>query len=574
MIWVRRILAIPVTFLFVVTFLAAMVLTHISGTVGSAAFYNGQMDQADVYNWVHEDLTTAMLSETGEESPTDFPLDTADVRQDMVGVMEQAFPAAWLKSTFEGATGQVVPYVVGDRDTFAVSVALKERIDPLVAGIDGVVDDHGDEMYSYVTEDLMVPSVTEELANGAELPYGISLSEQEISDVVEASMPQAQSEVLGWFKEMVATMGDYVKGDVDSLALDIDLTLVKSQAVTAVNQLVEDKLHNSFDSVPPTCTSEFQFLAEIQTLPEGQMPSCRPAGYTYEQFKSALETHMGRTFAQAVDQEVMARIPGTYEFDDDQMREALGEDTADALDQVRDFIVNDQARVTDENFRDLFDKEDDGTGMSAAEEEKDFDQARNLIHTVKMMQYVLWPVSILLLVGVGFLLGRSWKGRLLWAAGTLLVTALVFAIAVGVAGAVTPMPDRIVERPEGEDATQVSTVMADKGDEIAHNAIDTLIWGLEVKFIICVVVSAVVMVGAIAWYLYDRKRRQGLAPADAGGSGNPPVPPGDAGSTPATPGEPGGQPAAPTDAAGLPGTPDDAGSSPPVNPAEPGGPPA
>ncbi len=559
MIWVRRILAIPVILLFVVVFLAAMVLTHISGTVGSAGFYNGQMDKADVYNWVHEELTTAMLSETGEESPTDFPLDAAGVRQDMVDVIEQAFPAAWLKSTFEGATGELVPYVVGDSDAFVVAVALKDRIDPLVEGINGVVDDHGDEIYSYVTEDLMVPSVTEELANGADLPYGITLSEQEISDIVTASMPQAQSEVLGWFKDMVATMGDYVKGDVDSLALTIDLTLVKSQAVTAANQLVDDKLRSSFDSIPPSC-NELQFIAQLQTLPEGQMPACRPAGYTYEQFKDALEDRMGRTFAQAVDQEVAARIPGTYEFDDDQMREALGEDSADALDQVRDFIVEDQARVTDQNFRDLFDEEEDQTGMRAAEEEKDFDQARNAIHTVKMMQYVLWPASILLLVGIGFLLGRSWKGRLLWAVGTLFVTSLVFAVVLGVAGAVAPIPDRIVERPEGDEATQVGIVMADKGDEIVHNAINTMIWGLEVKFIISLVVSGAAIAGLIAWYFYDRKRRQGQALAEGGGLPEMPV---DSGNPPSDPGEGGQPPVAPADS-----------DTPPVNPAEPGGPPA
>ncbi len=540
MIWLRRILAIPLVFLFTVTFVAAMLLTHLSGTVGSAGFYNGQMDQADVYDWVHEEMTPAMLSETGEESPTDFPVDSPELRQDMAGVLEQAFPASWLKSTFEGATGEMVPYMVGDRDTFVVAIPVKDRIDPMVEGFNDVIDDHGDEFYGYVTEDLMVPAVIAELSDGAELPYGITLSEEEIGDVVQASMPQAQSEVLGWFKDMVGTMADYVKGDVDHLGLVIDLTLVKSQAVTAVNQLVEEKLHSAFDSIPATCT-EMQFLAELQTLAEGAMPSCRPAGYAYDQFKHALETHIGQTFTQAVDQEVMARIPGSYQFDDDQMRETLGEDTAEALDQAREFIVEDQARITDQNFQELTDKDDDETGMSSAEDEEEFDKARNAIHLVKMLTLlVLWPVSVLLLVAIGFLLGRTWKGRLLWALGTLFVTSLIFAIVVGVAGAAAPIPDRIVERPEGQDATQVGIVMADKGDEIAHNAINALIWGLEVKLIICLVVSGVAIGGVIAWYLYDRKRRQAAA-ATVIDPGSPPAS-SDPGSPPA-PIDPGSPPA-------------------------------
>ena len=36
MIWLRRILAIPLIFLFVLTFVLGLVLCHVSGTVGSA----------------------------------------------------------------------------------------------------------------------------------------------------------------------------------------------------------------------------------------------------------------------------------------------------------------------------------------------------------------------------------------------------------------------------------------------------------------------------------------------------------------------------------------------------------
>jgi membrane protease YdiL (CAAX protease family) len=130
-------------------------------------------------------------------------------------------------------------------------------------------------------------------------------------------------------------------------------------------------------------------------------------------------------------------------------------------------------------------------------------------------------VSVLLLVAIGFLLGRTWKGRLLWALGTLFVTSLIFAIVVGAAGAAVPIPDRIVERPEGQDATQVGIVMADKADEIAHNAINTLIWGLEVKLIICLVVSGVAIAGVVAWYIYDRRRRERETPVVD--PGRPPV---------------------------------------------------
>ena len=66
--------------------------------------------------------------------------------------------------------------------------------------------------------------------------------------------------------------------------------------------------------------------------------------------------------------------------------------------------------------------------------------------------------------------------------------------------------------------------------------------------------------GLIAWYFYDRKRRQGQALAEGGGLPEMPV---DSGNPPSDPGEGGQPPVAPADS-----------DTPPVNPAEPGGPPA
>jgi len=216
------------------------------------------------------------------------------------------------------------------------------------------------------------------------------------------------------------------------------------------------------------------------------------------------------TFAKAMDQNVIDLIPNSYYFDQGQLTEALGEDMADALDSAREFIVDKDGQITDEELR----KKDNGSNDA---EEEGFDQARSTIHTVKMWLWAFWLVSILLLVGIGFLCGRNWKSRMLWPLCVLFVTSLVFVVFVAVARAVAPIPDRIVERPEGSDATQVEILIADKADEVAHNAINTLVWGLELKLILFIVFSGLAIAGVIAWAIVDRRRRQRLTQYDPTG---------------------------------------------------------
>src|SRR5512136_205425 len=186
MIWLRRVLAIPLIILFVLTFVLGLVLCHLSGTVGSAGFYNGQMHKAHVYDWVHESLLPAVLDEAGVESPTDFPIDTPEMKEDILTLAETTFPPDWLEETFEGASKQIVPYVVGDKNRFTITIDAKSRIDPMAEGMKEVADRHATEIYDWVTADLIAPAVTD----SADLPYGITLTDEEMVEVVASAMPQ------------------------------------------------------------------------------------------------------------------------------------------------------------------------------------------------------------------------------------------------------------------------------------------------------------------------------------------------------------------------------------------------
>jgi hypothetical protein len=319
-------------------------------------------------------------------------------------------------------------------------------------------------------------------------------------------MPQDWA--IAQFKSMVDSLAAYLKGDTSYLGLNIALIDVKAGTAAALDELTDKKLESVFEGIDNTCTSLADFLNALDPDTE---PSCKPAGYTYEDFKQALENEMGMTFAERIDQDVIDLIPNSYTFDQSQLTEALGEDLADTLDSARGFIVDDQGQITDQDLREWLEDSNDSEIESNGDGQEEFDNARSAIHTVKMWIWAFWFVSILLLVGIGFLCGRNWKSRLLWPLCVLFVTSLILVIIVGVARAVS-IPKEIVK--PGEDATQVEIVVAEKADELVHNAIDSVIWGLEFKLILFIVLSGLAIAGVITWMIVDRRRRQTLTQHD------------------------------------------------------------
>jgi hypothetical protein len=280
MIWLRRILAIPLIILFVLTFVLGLVLCHVSGTVGSAGFYNSQMRQAHVYDWVYDDLAPAALDEAAAESDTDFPFDTPQFRKEVIGVAEQTFPRKWLQGTFENATRQIVPYVVGDKKSFTITIAVKERIDPMAEGVKTLADSHKQEINDYMAEDLVAPAVTDRLGTNTTLSYGVTISDAEVNTVIKDAMLK-DDWAIAQFKGMVDVLAHYLKGESTSLSLTVNLGSVKAAAAASLSTLADTKLKAAFDSLPATCT-EAQFLAQVNSLPSGTLTACRPSSVAYD----------------------------------------------------------------------------------------------------------------------------------------------------------------------------------------------------------------------------------------------------------------------------------------------------
>jgi len=164
---------------------------------------------------------------------------------------------------------------------------------------------------------------------------------------------------------------------------------------------------------------------------------------------------MGMTSSSGVKQDVIDLIPNSYQFDQSHWKRS-GDDLAGTLDDAASHL-DDEGQITDQDLR----ESDDGSNDA---EEEDFDRARD---TITQSDRIWRPLARIHLALVAIVSSVPQLERA--ACSGLCVSCSsrhsVFVILVGVARAVAPLDERIVDPPKGEDATLAGIRLADTGDE-------------------------------------------------------------------------------------------------------------
>lgn len=220
MIWVRRILAIPLIIIFAVLFIVVLMATHVNGTVANPGFYNDQMLQADVYNFVYDEALPAALDEIETGDASDIPIDISAIEDDIVSTAREILPPEWLQAQFESATNEAIPYLVGDTDHFTYTLVLKDRVE---AAADVIKDDilHGDT-FTNIYDDGMSYLADELFQNLVDaLPPSVTITKEEL----ESSLRTVVSEdwVISQLEAAIDGVIPYMTGDSDHFTITIDL---------------------------------------------------------------------------------------------------------------------------------------------------------------------------------------------------------------------------------------------------------------------------------------------------------------------------------------------------------------
>ena len=267
-----------------------------------------------------------------------------------------------------------------------------------------------------------------------ELSYGIVLT----PDDLKSALTEVAS--LEWLRTEAERVIDeslpFATGRTDTFVLQVDLRDRKRRAAEIVRATAVSKFEDRLADMPP-CGGEMS-AAELSAVLSGADLECAPVGYDAVAIRSIPEI-----VALAAVQVIDEHVPDVYVFSltQDQLDDRLKEDIGHAR-RGWEFTDADLRRALSEDS--LPGMEDPSGTLEAVRElmsegwtynhiqfRRDMshsqviqlDRDRSTLDILRTLRWVLLAVPFLL-VAVGLTAGGDWRGRLLWASGTVVLASL------------------------------------------------------------------------------------------------------------------------------------------------------
>ena len=428
-----------------------------------------------------------------------------DAGGSLVRVFTRVATPEWIAAQVEHAGDELIAYGVGRSEGFELRIALDEaQVEEAAAEIEAVVREA--DALDVVYETAVEPVAEERLDEVVELPYGIVVARPDVLDALrDAISPKWLDEQAAILAAGVAT---YVTGQTDAFVAEFDIVPARDRAARALTAAASDALRERLQ-ILPQCTTAAQAAAAREAL-RTEVPACLPPEAVLEDVERAAVP----VIAAAIREAVLAPVPDLVSYSEQDLRLALeedgGPDALVALDDVRS-VFGESWTYTDADLRaDLADNEDALDlidDLRAALSTGYVIEATDALEAAGARTGGVWLpglVTAILLAAVAFLGGRSWRGRLAWAAATLLVAAAVIAVVSGpvyqsASGAVFDEIRGDLAAEPGDRFALTSDLLVDKLLEVVERAADEVVAPVARTSLILAVAGAIAVVAAFFW---------------------------------------------------------------------------
>ena len=483
------------------------------------------LNESDIYKMVMENQVRPVVSEA---SKNELPFDVSVNEDQLMASIQKIISKAWLTGQIDSVLGEVVPYAVGSEDTFSIVVKVDDRIEVAVAEVKSLMAEAN--AYEALFEGSIAPNISSSIGNSAKLPYGIEITDEEISSIIKKTAPPS------WMQKTTESILDnatpYLVGKTDEFTISINIEPNKEEAVSDLMALAEQKLNTKLADLPDCDTDE---VVNILNNPVAGLPSCYPADPSLKQQMQSFTRSYVTTVISAVRPQIINTIPNSIDFDQNSLRQVVPAIALDSFDQGRD-IVRDGYTFTEKDLENLIkqgagdnswnqvSKVRDSLSKGIQYNERDFrihietvtadggqtlsmlDQVRGILKLVHMFNMAVYIPTLLIAAIVGFLGGRGWIQRLMWAAITMLVASiLVYAIWGPVYSSIAEpilhvQIDQIASQASGQIAPQflaTESLVVQQVTNIGKIAISKFISGISGTALITSILSLAIIVGCV-----------------------------------------------------------------------------
>ena len=483
------------------------------------------LNESDIYKMVMENQVRPVVSEASKNK---LPFDVSVNEEQLMSSIQKIISKEWLTGEIDSVLTEVVPYAVGSEDTFSLVVTVDDRIEVAVGEIKSLMADAN--AYEALFEGSIAPNISSSIGNSAKLPYGIEITDEEISSIIKKTAPPS------WMQRTTESVLDnatpYLVGKTDEFKISINIEPNKEEAVSDLMDLAERKFNDKLTDLPDCDPSE---VVNILNSPVAGLPSCYPSDPALKQQMQGFTKSYVTTVISAVRPQIINTIPNFIEFDQNSLREVVPLEALESFDQGRE-IVKEGYIFTEKDLENLIKQ---GAGDNSWNQvakvrnslskgiqynEQDFrihietvtadggqtlsmlDQMRGILKLVHMFNMAVYIPTILIAAIVGFLGGRGWIQRLMWAAITMLIASiLVYAIWGPVYSSIAEpiihvQIDQIASQASGQIAPQflaTESLVVQQVTNIGKIAISKFISGISGTALITSILSLAIIVGCV-----------------------------------------------------------------------------
>ena len=402
--------------------------------------------EAELHAFLIEEVVSPAADAESDGLLADLPYGIEVSAEDVVEGFRTVVPEAWLTEQVDAALDDATPYLVGREESFEVKVFLQDRGDVAVEVVEGWLLRSLEEgvAHEHLLEERISPVVREALGSSVVFPWGVQVSDAEISGAIGRVLPPEW--VAKQVSQGVDAIGPYLTGRTDGFVLVIPLDDRLDVAKVVLADAVDAKLEAVYERLP-VCTAA-QLLDGSLALSE--TPPCRPPLLSYDAFKAAAGLDVGEQTERRVIDPLPSEIRlteedlfgGAEEFDLDRARELMRDGYTFSDADLLDLLEREAGREAVELFMDVRMRLRDGLtfddgdlrGLLDADAEA-FDQARGFVRLGRDSSVLLLVATVLIVAAIGLLGSTRWLGRLGWAGGALLAAGVLSGMVLFVADA-------------------------------------------------------------------------------------------------------------------------------------------
>jgi hypothetical protein len=245
MIWIGRIIAMPLGLLLLVLLLLTLFTLQVSDTFLKPSYYTEQLVEADIYEFALNDLLTSALNEARDLDASEFSVDGNSMEENpivtsglsterIVQAINRAVPPEYLQDLVEQSFDQFGGYLTAERDEFELTLRAGEQVAIMVDEVKLLLEEA--DAYNLLFDEAIEPEVRR--AGDFELPLGAEASPDRL---VQAARNIVTAE---WAQQLVENTLDqvtsYMTGKSDTFEVGIDLSDRIDIALEEVKGILRD----------------------------------------------------------------------------------------------------------------------------------------------------------------------------------------------------------------------------------------------------------------------------------------------------------------------------------------------